>query len=264
MTEPSKIGDFLNQGSETKKIEHCKIHGDFESRLFFRNHWSKCFDCMEIERKKQASNEMENRHKEEKERKSILLTKKIGQAALPIRFESSFLSNYITNCQNSKKALKTCLEYVDSFPENFKNGSSLTLCGTVGTGKTHLAVGIAHEILRSGYQPLFCTVAKALRFVKSTYSRDSEISERQALQTFIDPDLLILDEVGVQFGSETEKNIIFEIINGRYEEVKPTIIISNLAKDKLEEFFGDRSFDRLREGGGKMIITNWESHRRNA
>ena len=44
---------------------------------------------------------------------------------------------------------------------------------------------------------------------------------------FIRPDLLILDEVGVQFGSETEKMILFEIINGRYEQLKPTIVISN-------------------------------------
>ena len=261
--EPSKIGDLLNQGNEKKKTEHCEIHGDFESTLFFRNHWSKCGECMEIERKKRGDEDLVRQLQEEKERKARLLEKKIGQAALPVRFENSFLSNYITDCQNSKKALRTCLEYVESFPDNFKNGSSLILCGTVGTGKTHLAVGIAHEILQAGFQPLFCTVSKALRYVKSTYSRDSEMSERQALQTFIEPDLLILDEVGVQFGSETEKNIIFEIINGRYEEVKPTIIISNLAKDKLEEFFGERSFDRLREGGGKIIITDWKSYRSN-
>ena len=49
---------------------------------------------------------------------------------------------------------------------------------------------------------------------------------------FIRPDLLILDEVGVQFGSETEKMILFEIINGRYEQLKPTIVISNLARTR--------------------------------
>ena len=80
---------------------------------------------------------------------------------------------------------------------------------------------------------------------------------------FIRPDLLILDEVGVQFGSETEKMILFEIINGRYEQLKPTIVISNLA-DALTDYLGERVVDRLREGGGRMLIFDWPSYRRQA
>ena len=103
-------------------------------------------------------------------------------------------------------------------------------CGGVGAGKTHLAVGIAHRLMEQGRIAVFTSVINAIRRVKDTYRRDSGQSEAQVVAGFIRPDLLILDEVGVQFGSETEKMILFEIINGRYEQLKPTIVISN-AKD---------------------------------
>ena len=253
--------NFLNIESETKKIDRCPEHGDFESKLFFKNHWSKCPVCMDIATKKMAEEESKIRIEEEKKQKARLVERRLGASELPKRFISSFLDNYIAETREQKKALKTCLNYVDAFPQNFASGTCLIFCGTVGTGKTHLAVGIAKEIAKMGYQPLFCTVAKAIRSVKETYNYERTETERQAIDMFIKPDLLILDEVGVQFGSETEKNIIFEIINGRYEDVKPTIIISNLAKDKLQDFFGERAFDRLRQGGGKLVVTDWASYR---
>ncbi len=74
-------------------------------------------------------------------------------------------------------------------------------------------------------------------------------------------DLLIIDEVGSQFGSDTEKLFIFEIIDGRYQEMKPTILISNLDINGIKESIGERCVDRLREGGGSMIAFNWESSR---
>src|SRR5690606_23131134 len=101
-----------------------------------------------------------------------------------------------------------------------------------------------------------------IRAVKDTYRRDSTQTEAEAIASFVTPDLLILDEVGVQFGSDTEKLILFEIINGRYESMKPTIVISNLAIGELEAYLGERAFDRLREGGGKAVVFDWPSYRR--
>ena len=135
-------------------------------------------------------------------------------------------------------------------------------CGGVGAGKTHLAVGIAHRLMEQGRIAVFTSVINAIRRVKDTYRRDSG-GQAQVVAGFIRPDLLILDEVGVQFGSETEKMILFEIINGRYEQLKPTIVISN-HKDALTDYLGERVVDRLREGGGRMLIFDWPSYRRRA
>ena len=74
-------------------------------------------------------------------------------------------------------------------------------------------------------------------------------------------ELLVLDEIGVQFGSDAEKLIMFDIINERYEAMRPTILISNLALSGLSEFVGDRIVDRMKENGGKLMVFDWESHR---
>ncbi|EJF3060091.1 ATP-binding protein, partial [Escherichia coli] len=72
---------------------------------------------------------------------------------------------------------------------------------------------------------------------------------------------LIIDEVGVQFGSDAEKLIMFEIINTRYEYMKPTILISNQSKDELSAFIGERVIDRMNDGGGCTLAFTWDSYR---
>jgi DNA replication protein DnaC len=81
------------------------------------------------------------------------------------------------------------------------------------------------------------------------------------MRSFAQVDLLILDEVGVQFGTEFEKVIITDIINRRYSDMRPTIIMSNLTSDELSEYLGARVVDRMYEGGGGVLAFDWESYR---
>lgn len=108
----------------------------------------------------------------------------------------------------------------------------MIFCGGIGTGKTHLAIGIAKELMARYRSAFFMSVMGAVRSVKETW-RNSETSESEALKNLIEPDLLILDEVGVQFGSDTGKLILFEIINGRYEGRRATILIATLTTKEV-------------------------------
>ena len=74
-------------------------------------------------------------------------------------------------------------------------------------------------------------------------------------------DLLILDEVGMQFGSDAERLLLFDVLNGRYEELKPTVLIGNLAVDALPDYLDIRLLDRLRENGGVVVPFTWSSER---
>jgi DNA replication protein DnaC len=66
----------------------------------------------------------------------------------------------------------------------------------------------------------------------------------------------------VQFGSDTEKLLLFDILNERYERRRPTILMSNLPRDEVSSYLGERVFDRLREDGGEFISFTWESYRK--
>ena len=104
---------------------------------------------------------------------------------------------------------------------------------------------------------MFTTVMRAIRRVKDTWSRDSRESESEAIAALVFPDLLILDEVGVQFGSDTEKLILFDVLNERYEKRKPTLLLSNLPAEEVREYLGKRVCDRLSEDGGEVVVFDW-------
>lgn len=183
-------------------------------------------------------------------------------AAIPPRFAKSSFENYEAVNDGQINALAVCRQFCETLVNTPDIGQSLLLMGSPGTGKTHLACAIANEFIALTQKSvLFTDVSKLIREIRSSWQKDSQFSEKQILKNFVDVDLLIIDEVGVQYGTESEKNILFEVINGRYENMKPMILISNLARKDVEKFLGKRVYDRLRENGSGIIF-NWESYRR--
>lgn len=182
-------------------------------------------------------------------------------SGIPARFAGRDFAGYRATVPGQKIALSVCQAFADSWPEKKADGGSLVLTGGPGTGKTHLACAVANAVMRDHLAVCkFGTVATVLRFIKDTYRRDSELTEQGAIERLVQPDLLIVDEVGVQIGSEHEKMLMFEVLNARYQECRPTILISNLAADELETFMGQRVMDRYRECGA-VLAFDWQSHR---
>ena len=144
---------------------------------------------------------------------------------------------------------------------NNNNAPNLIMVGGVGTGKTHLANSMVVELTDNGKVCVRANMIDIIRRLKSTWSKDSEETEEDVIDLFVGVDLLIIDEVGIQFNSDTEKMFMFAIINGRYDDCLPTVIISNLDVDGVKEIIGDRCIDRLREDGGKVVAFNWKSNR---
>lgn len=239
----------------------CDQHGSYDGKVFKvmdKEINSGCPKCTkEREQKNKAREEREIREKEIEG-----VRKLFNGAAIPPRFKDKSFSDYKADCEKSKKALIICEKYAEHFDKRLEAGGGLVLCGSPGTGKTHLAASIANHVIKHfGRSVIFNSVMAAMRKVKSTYSKTSEMTETEAVESFTRPDLLILDEVGVQFGSDAEKMILFEIINIRYQNMKPTILISNLPHNELNDYIGERVVDRMREGGGAIIPFDWDSYR---
>lgn len=248
----------------TKSI-HCSTHGDVEVGYRFVSKGNGLFDfelktCGLCATEKENSDKVEQERIEKSERDRKRLEVAVGRANIPVRFQSRTLDTYKPICDDASKVHNTAILYAKNFKDNFENGRGLNFIGGVGTGKTHLAIGIALETIKQGYTPLFISVSEAMRHVKNTWSAKSEISESEAFDNLTMPDLLILDEVGVQFSSDTERLIIFDIINCRYANNLPTIILSNLQMNEVGKVIGERVVDRLRECN-KACSFNWGSYR---
>lgn len=241
------------------KIALCEKHGCFESREFIAGRWSHCPKCNEAQNRKN----IEFRNAELKRERLEKLALKINQSGIPTRFADRSFENFIAVSPEQKNAFRFASEYANTFGEDaFKTGRSVIFVGKPGTGKTHLAIAIAIRVMLLGGNVIFTTVFRALRRVKDTWRNGSGESETEVVDEFSKVPLLILDEIGVQFGSETEKNIIFDILNARYESRLPTILLSNLMPSELIAFVGERVIDRFREDDGKIIPFAWDSYRK--
>ncbi|WP_237577304.1 MULTISPECIES: ATP-binding protein [Mycetohabitans] len=251
----------------------CDKHGEYEAKSFIGQIWSKCPTCnAEVQTREKAEAEAKNR-----EAKLQAWQKRIEGAGIPERFQNRSLKSFVAEHPGQKRALAFATSYADGFDDVLKTGHSAVFVGKPGTGKTHLSVGIGLRIMhRDNRTVLFTSVLRAIRRVKESWRRNSQESESDAITHFVQPDLLIFDEVGQQFGSDTEKLILFDILNERYEKRRPTLLLANVPLEDYRRkddppdlplrpgvisYLGERLIDRLREDGGKIVPFDFESMR---
>lgn len=252
---------------ETREADHeCPKHGSSkvsQTRLAGKD-WLpvRCPHCVEEQLASAELNEKSARARSQGESFARRVELNLSRSMIPARFQGCTFEGFQAEDGGTRKVLSSCEEYAQRFLEHKAAGQGIVMCGNTGTGKTHLACAIAGHVIRhTGTSAIYTTASRAFRRVKDTYRRDSALSENDAIAYFVRPDLLLMDEIGVQFGSDAELNILFDIVNERYERMLPTILISNLALPKLTEYAGERVIDRMRENGGKLLVFDWGSHR---
>ena len=241
------ISEYLLESTKDpikKSILNCPTHGNvevFKTNIGGRLVGGKCQKCFD-------------------EKPEI---KKRVEVHLPKRFRGCSFDNYILDDGNKDQRLAytICKKYADNFEGRLKVGGCLILHGSCGTGKTHLACALVNKISLSGYTSDYSKVYDVVQSIKNTWS-DRSTTEAEAMNKYLKPDLLIIDEVGMQFGSESEELILFRILNKRYEDLKSTIVISNLSESELNKFLGERIIDRFKEAGGANIGFKWISYRK--
>lgn len=135
--------------------------------------------------------------------------------------QSCEFDNYQTVNPDAAKNLSACQRYADNWEHCFDAWLGLLMVGKCDTGKNHLAVAMAKNIIRTHLAHI--EITDVMRAVKSTWRHNAEATEDSVLDHYMSLDLLIIDEVGVQFGSVSELAILQEIVNARYESVLPTI-----------------------------------------
>lgn len=140
-------------------------------------------------------------------------------------------------------------------------GMLVGLVGGRGTGKTQLAVELMKEKTEREKVALFCSAMQFFIEVKSTYGDSSKLDEAAVLKKYQSASLLVIDEVGKRGGSDWENNLLFELINRRYNDRKDTILIDNRTKQEFIDTIGPSLASRMNECGG-ILECNWESFRK--
>lgn len=140
------------------------------------------------------------------------------------------------------------------------SGFIVALLGIRGNGKTQLAVELMRHATEKLLSARFTTAMAFFMAMKGTYRRDATQTEEQVLAEYAKPSLLVIDEVGRRGQSEWENNLLFELINRRYNCVRDTVVIANMTPAELGESIGPSILSRLSETGG-IVECTWPSYR---
>lgn len=187
--------------------------------------------------------------------------KRIKQSGLPPRFHDRTLDSYRVSDARQQSALDAVKSYCADL-DGLRNGRSLLMIGNVGVGKTHLAAGVINELVKpdNSVDAVYTTARDMIRDIRSTW-KNPDRDESEAINHYANPGLLVIDEVGVQYGSESEAILMFDVIDKRYGSRLPTVFASNLKIAEVKAILTDRIIDRLREDSGLIVQLEWKSQR---
>lgn len=174
-------------------------------------------------------------------RRDVLIRQALTQSGMPIRALDALKGTRDTEAMRATSAVPSGV---------------LLLSGPAGTGKTVAAVAMAHRHMtkamadnpeRTKEYPqrtaLFVRAVTAARM--SAYGAETH----DAVGQITSARLLILDDLGAEFASPVWDMLLFEILDVRHGDMRPTIITTNLGRDALRERYGQRFAERIREGG---------------
>lgn len=138
-----------------------------------------------------------------------------------------------------KDVLEYCRHYADTFSSEAGN---LLFRGPTGTGKTHVSLAIARAAAEKGYGVVYGPVQVLLHRLEKEHFGRAEGNSEDMLN---DCDLLILDDLGTEFASPFYVSCLYNIINTRLLEHRPTIISTNCEQAQLMDRYGEQITSRL-------------------
>ena len=258
----------------------CPTHGVQTYTTYLRRDGSwvepYCPECRRIE--KERAELLAEMQADAKER-AVGLTRAL-RCERPLDFDVPCFSNYQPETQEEERNLSICRRFAERFTERelererahnaqepdwrSKNSMGLLLFGNYGTGKTHLAYSILKELDRQGLPGFYITIPDLFDRISDRVNR---IDVADVLGKLCMVSCLVLDEIGVQSGDADEKKRLYQIIDGRIKNGRPTILVTNLDRSELVNLLTERVVSRVIQSSYKLFFTGRcrrESVRRSA
>jgi DNA replication protein DnaC len=196
--------------------------------------------------------------------------RRLAAARIPERYRHCSLESYEIYHgadPSLREALLTARRFVEEFPVDTA-GKGLLYTGSIGVGKTHLAVGVLRRLIRErGVHGLFCDYRELLKNIQNSYNPQVSTTELELLKPVFSAEVLVLDDLGAQKPNEWVWDTVALILNTRYNDNQTTIVTTNYAdlpagggnltdaeRAAREPTLGDRIGDRMRSRLAEMCV----------
>ena len=187
-------------------------------------------------------------------RAAAIAKARLDAAGIPQRYRDCTLENFSDNTLSLKKARAAAREFVDAYPAV---EAGLLLTGPAGRGKTHLACAILSELVATkGVTGLYVDFSDLLMKIQTSFRPDADFSKESVLTPYSEAEVLVLDELGASKPHPWVLDVLYSLLNSRYNRKKITVATSNFEdeldpstgeREKLEDRIGYRLRSRLYE-----------------
>lgn len=181
--------------------------------------------------------------------------------------DTTFANTDTTVGGDFMKAYTRCRKYCEISNEVLQNGYGIYIYGNSGTGKTHLTACICNELLNNFHQCLFTNFFEISKMIRATFNRHNSDAET-VIKRICEIDFLFIDDLGteaLQRNGEDNwlQEQVFDIINKRYNNKKPTIFSSNHSLSELisERGMMQKTVERIMEMSTAIIKVEGQSYR---
>jgi DNA replication protein DnaC len=140
--------------------------------------------------------------------------------------------------------------------------NGLLLLGSAGAGKTYFAAAVARALIESGRTVIFRSAADYYLDLRATFNTfDPDTSEHAVLTRLGDVEFLVLDDVGAGSLSDHERRSTLHLLDRRINNLRPTIVTTNLTVEEIGRAMDERIASRL-DGFTAIAMTGRDRRRR--
>jgi DNA replication protein DnaC len=166
------------------------------------------------------------------------------EARLPQRYRDVAFERFPVT-EMPAPVVATVRRFTRDIHRNLDEGKGLWLFGDVGTGKTTLAMLVSKAGIAAGRSVAIYSLPRLMNVLREAIGSDD--GKLELIDRLATVDLLHLDDVGAENGTDWVLEQLYSIVNTRYEEGRSLVVTSNLDPDALAEQIGHRTVSRLIE-----------------